>query len=118
MPAIGIFQRYIGATEVIEGRERVIEDTATYLKQAEQKICTGEYLTTSSAVVVHDDVAKTLVDIAAHGEHLAEGAAGVDMIALTTHGRGGLQRWALGSITERVIAETKLPVFIVHGSAG
>lgn len=116
LPAIGMFQRHTGA---MEARERIIEDTTTYLKQAEQLIGTRENLITNSSVIVHDDVAKTLVDRAEHGEYLAEAVdfAAMDMIALTTHGRGGLQRWALGSIAERVLAETKLPVFIIHASA-
>ena len=37
-----------------------------------------------------------------------------DLIAIATHGRGGFQRWILGSITERVLGATKLPILIVR----
>ncbi len=37
-----------------------------------------------------------------------------DVIAMATHGRGGVQRWAMGSITERVLSATKLPLLIVR----
>lgn len=38
----------------------------------------------------------------------------VDMIAMSTHGRAGFARWALGSVAERVIQETLVPVFLVR----
>jgi nucleotide-binding universal stress UspA family protein len=50
----------------------------------------------------------------------AEGAH-VTMIAMATHGYGGLRRWALGSVTDKVVHETSTPVFIVrdaHRAAG
>jgi nucleotide-binding universal stress UspA family protein len=43
-----------------------------------------------------------------------DAAGRYDLIALATHGRGGLQRWALGSVTDRVINSTKLPLMIVR----
>lgn len=42
-----------------------------------------------------------------------------DLIAITTHGRGGLGRFLLGSIADRIIHHTPLPVLLVrsHGQA-
>ncbi|HZT07996.1 MAG TPA: universal stress protein [Chloroflexota bacterium] len=40
--------------------------------------------------------------------------AGVDVIAMATHGRSGLERWALGSVTEVVIRDAGVPVLAVH----
>ncbi len=37
-----------------------------------------------------------------------------DLIAMTTHGAAGLHRWAVGSITERVLRATTLPLLIVR----
>ncbi|MCE7980495.1 MAG: universal stress protein [Caldilinea sp. CFX5] len=37
-----------------------------------------------------------------------------DLIAMTTHGRAGFVRWALGSVAERIVSETALPVFLVR----
>jgi nucleotide-binding universal stress UspA family protein len=45
---------------------------------------------------------------------------GVDMIFMATHGRGGLDRLWMGSVTERVVQLTELPVFLLpvhNGSA-
>jgi nucleotide-binding universal stress UspA family protein len=40
--------------------------------------------------------------------------AGVDLIVMSTHGRHGLARWALGSITEAVIQRAGVPVLACH----
>ena len=40
-----------------------------------------------------------------------------DLIAIATHGRSGFQHWILGSITERVLGATKLPILIVRPEA-
>ena len=39
-----------------------------------------------------------------------------DLIAMATHGRGGLQRWLMGSVTERVLHSTRLSMLIVHAA--
>jgi nucleotide-binding universal stress UspA family protein len=46
----------------------------------------------------------------------AESAAGkpVDVIAMATHGRGGMQHFVMGSVTERVLHHSKLPMLIVR----
>jgi nucleotide-binding universal stress UspA family protein len=68
------------------------------------------------SVAIDTDAAQGIVRVAENGED-AEGA-GVfgrcDVIAMAAHGRGGVQRWMLGSITERVLSSTKLPVLIVR----
>jgi len=38
------------------------------------------------------------------------------LIAMSTHGRHGIERWALGSITEEVIQNARLPVLAFHPS--
>jgi nucleotide-binding universal stress UspA family protein len=68
------------------------------------------------SVVFGGDAATSIIRVAENGED-AEGAGvfgGCDVIALSTHGRGGLQRWAMGSVTERVLSGTRLPVLIVQ----
>lgn len=38
---------------------------------------------------------------------------GVDLIAIGSHGRSGVKRALLGSVTERVLRETHVPVLVV-----
>jgi nucleotide-binding universal stress UspA family protein len=56
--------------------------------------------------IVEGDVAANIVRVAAETH--------VDLIAMTTHGRAGFVRWALGSVAEQVVCETPLPVFLVR----
>jgi len=58
------------------------------------------------------DVADSLLQIA-QGEGLGTHTPS-DLIALTTHGRGGLERWVRGSVAERVLGSTTMPLLIVH----
>lgn len=54
--------------------------------------------------------AESIVEVAAmHGAAV--------MIAMATHGYGGLRRWALGSVTDKVIHATEAPVMLVRGEA-
>lgn len=39
---------------------------------------------------------------------------GVSLIAMTTHGRTGLPRWIFGSVTEKVLRASVLPVWVVR----
>ncbi|MGD9100842.1 MAG: universal stress protein [Anaerolineae bacterium] len=38
----------------------------------------------------------------------------VDLIAMCTHGRTGLARWALGSVADRVLRASHVPIFLVR----
>jgi nucleotide-binding universal stress UspA family protein len=51
-------------------------------------------------------------------EAIAEAAEriGANMIAMATHGYSGLRRWALGSVTDRVMHITNTPMLIVRGA--
>jgi nucleotide-binding universal stress UspA family protein len=40
-------------------------------------------------------------------------AKNVDLILMTTHGRSGVSRWALGSVTDRVVSHSKVPVLAI-----
>jgi nucleotide-binding universal stress UspA family protein len=68
------------------------------------------------SVAVDTDVAEAIVRVAENGED-AEGAGvfgGCDVIAMATHGRSGIASWEMGSITERVLHATRLPLLIVR----
>lgn len=39
-----------------------------------------------------------------------------DLIAMSSHGRTGLQRWVMDSVTERVLRMTRLPLLIIRPS--
>jgi len=68
------------------------------------------------SVAVDPDIASALIRVAENGDDAQE--AGVsdccDIITMTTHGYGGVHRWAMGSITARVLRATRLPLLIVR----
>lgn len=77
-----------------------------------------QHIPVTWSVVVDTDTASALLRVAEQGED-TEGSGvfgGCDLIAMTTHGRTGLQRWVMGSIVERMLVATKHPLLIVHPS--
>jgi nucleotide-binding universal stress UspA family protein len=37
-----------------------------------------------------------------------------DLVVMGTHGRAGVERWIIGSVAERVVRESTVPVLTVH----
>lgn len=44
----------------------------------------------------------------------AEEEVPADLVAMSTHGRAGISRWAFGSVTDRVLRGGKVPVLMVR----
>jgi nucleotide-binding universal stress UspA family protein len=61
---------------------------------------------TAIPMVVTGHVAEAIVDEAARRE--------VDIIVMATHGYGGLRRWALGSVADKVLHATTTPLVLVR----
>jgi nucleotide-binding universal stress UspA family protein len=72
----------------------------------------------TTSVVVAADVAGGILRTAERpaGEGEADSAR-FDVAAMATHARGGLARWTLGSVTERVLHGGHLPLLIVRPAA-
>ena len=68
------------------------------------------------AIEESKDVANALIETAEHGKALESSheLKGCDLIAIATHGRGGLKRLMAGSVTEKVLGSTSLPMLIVR----
>jgi nucleotide-binding universal stress UspA family protein len=69
-----------------------------------------------TSVALDEDAANALIRLAEHGEDAEGGSVSgrCDAIAMSTHGHGGLQSWAMGSVTGRVLHATRLPLLIVR----
>jgi len=68
------------------------------------------------AIEESKDVANALIETAEHGKALESSheLKGCDLIAIATHGRGGLKRLMAGSVTEKMLGSTSLPMLIVR----
>lgn len=63
-------------------------------------------------IIRYEDIAEGIIHVAQETEYMD--VPSPQIIAMTTHGYSGLQRWAMGSITERVLHATRLPLLIIR----
>lgn len=80
------------------------EEAAWYLRNAERRL--AEQGVRARGIVCEGPPAETLLE-AAQKERAT-------LIAMTTHGRFGLARWALGSVAEKVIRGSERPVLVMR----
>lgn len=88
-------------TEVVDALERegeqIVEEVATDLRDAGLD-CRTE--------VIQGDPAATIADYAE--------SKGIDLVVMPTHGRSGISRYLLGSVTEKVVRLSAVPVVTVR----
>ena len=87
-----------------EEMEQIKRKTMDYLDNA------GEGLRSKGAIV------KVKVAVGKADEEITKAAdeIGVNLIAMSTHGRSGLSRWAFGSVTAKVLRGGNKPVLMVR----
>ena len=99
-------------------RAEVKREDEQYLDAVAKRFAEGELaqynLAVTTTVAIDPDVAEAIVQTAERSE--GSGGLGSDVIVMATHGNGGLHHWMLGSIAERVLHSTKLPLLIVHAA--
>ncbi|MBL8959397.1 MAG: universal stress protein [Gemmatimonadetes bacterium] len=94
--------------------QRVTEDLAANARAytahlAERLASLGGGLTTS-ATALDGRPAETLVERARTAPH--------DLIVMTTHGHSGLSRFWLGSVADRVVRQSPVPVLLIRDAGG
>ena len=77
-----------------------------YLKRVAAKLEEDEVNVTT--VVCEGPVAEAIL------EHAV--ALDVDLITMSTHGRGGLSRWVYGSIADRILQAASCPVLVIRST--
>jgi nucleotide-binding universal stress UspA family protein len=94
-------------------REREHLTLASHTQHAEGYLDTHAALLRGQGIEVEADVrcgpaAEVIVEAAESPD--------ISLIAMATHGYSGLRRWALGSVTDRVVHGTSKPVLVVRGA--
>jgi len=97
-------------------QEEARKEAEAYVKAVADRLyettfATGKLNITSSAAV-STDVAGTIIKLAEQTE--GDESSSCDLIAIATHGRGGLRRMVMGSVTEHLLGSTRLPLLIVR----
>ncbi len=87
--------------KIKEGAQSYLEKTAESLKSKGIQVRT---------IVAEGNAAEEIIRVAREND--------VSLIAMSTHGRSGIGRWALGSITDKVLRESKVPVLTVRANPG
>ena len=78
-----------------------LEEAKNYLEEQAAKL---PGINTST--IVKSTTSHGIVDVAEE--------QGADLIIMGSHGRSGVSRWILGSVTENVVQSSKLPVLVVY----
>ncbi len=82
----------------------------TYLKQIAAPFT--QYGSEVKCEVLEGRVAETIASYAEQN--------GIDLILIATHGRSGVGRWLMGSVADRVLRSSRIPVMMINatGCAG
>lgn len=81
-------------------------DTLEYLEKVANRF--SQYETKIQCVVLEGYIADTLVAYAEDNK--------IDLILIATHGRSGIGRWLMGSVAERIIQYSHVPVLMVNAT--
>ena len=83
-------------------------DAESYLSEVAAKL-KKENLPVEMALITGDDVADTILTYARDN--------GVDLIVTSTRGRSGPTRWLMGSVADRIVSHSPIPVLLVSSPA-
>lgn len=87
-----------------EAQLHAVREAEKYLETMEREL-KGRKVRVS-VVVRYGHAAEEILDHAAF--------AGIDLIAMSTHGRAGVRRWVLGSVAEKVLRASTTPLLLVR----
>ena len=80
-------------------------ETADYLDDVRNRMRIDHAHGVATEHQVNDNIAQTIIERA---------SAQPSLVAMTTHGRSGVGRMVLGSVTDRVIRHSNLPVLVIR----
>lgn len=93
-----------GATQFRDAMQKAAE---SYLEGKVESL-RAEGFAEVIGTAMEGDAASEIIDLAAKTAH--------SLIAMSTHGRSGIGRWLLGSVAEKVIQHSRVPVLLIRAS--
>lgn len=91
------------ANNIIEEMEA---ETLAYMQSARGKLQKAGFRT--SFLIRQGAIAETILHVAVECQ--------ADVVVMSTHGRTGPARWLLGSIAERVVHNSRVPVLLIRAA--
>lgn len=88
-----------------EETESMKKESRAYLARAAKQL-QHEHVVVKTHIVQGENPAEEIVQ--------AEEEFSCDLVAMSTHGRSGLSRWAFGSVTDKVLRAGTVPVLMVR----
>jgi nucleotide-binding universal stress UspA family protein len=111
-----------GRAMIVDTELALVKESADYLKALARRV-RQEYADALGVKITYTAIygADVAGDILAAAEGTLDATPAhqklpgrADFIAMATHGRGGLRRWVMGSVTERVLHAATQPLLIVR----
>jgi len=100
---VALAHTFPGADQT-EAQVKVVREAEEYLKGLENQLRAEGFDVDTH--VRYGNNAEEILDHAAQKD--------IDLIAMSTHGRHGIKRFLLGSVTEKVLRHAPKPVFLVR----
>jgi nucleotide-binding universal stress UspA family protein len=91
---------------IIEIEKSAMKGAENYMQSVHKRLFTRGI--DIEAIVLEGKIADTLVDFA--------GNNGFDLIIMATHGRSGLARWVVGSVADKIMHYSSIPVLIIRSA--
>ena len=91
-----------------EERQKLEEHSIDHAREYLEKIAESlrEEGVAAQSEVLHGDVVDKLIEYA--------NTNGVDLIIISTHGRSGIGRWVWGSVTDRILRASCVPITMIR----
>ena len=104
VPPTAVYDLSSGIASV-EVDDQLLEDVARYLEEKERQL-RAQGVTNVSSVILRGFPGSALVDLGMGDRQ--------SIFVMSTHGRSGVGRWLLGSVTDRVVRESGNSVLVVR----
>lgn len=90
-----------------EQLEKLKDEAMAYLERVSNRLQNSK-IAIECSVAVNESPAEAILE--------AENEVNATLIAMATHGRGGLSRFAIGSVADKVMRSSEVPVLMVRSS--
>jgi nucleotide-binding universal stress UspA family protein len=103
-----VYAHVFPGVDASETEVKVVREAEDYLRTLEERLKAKGFKVDTH--VRYGDDAEEILDHAAQKE--------IGLIAMSTHGRGGVKRFLLGSVAEKVLRHSPKPIFLVRCTSG